>query len=72
MLEAQPDVLGAVHSVRYARIVRRSIHLTPFGEDFCRVTFALEAAGRSGPLPEHSSPPQARREAAPPAVPGES
>ena len=35
VLEAQPDVLEAMHSVRLAKVVRRSIHLTPFGEDFC-------------------------------------
>jgi len=36
VLEAQPDVLGALHSQRFTKVVRRSIHLTPFGEDFCR------------------------------------
>src|SRR5580765_3315094 len=36
VLEAQPDVLEAIHSVRFAKIVRRSIHLTPFGEDFVK------------------------------------
>lgn len=36
VVEAQPDVLEAMHSVRFSRIVRRSIHLTPFGVDFCR------------------------------------
>ena len=36
VVEAQPDVLEAMHSVRFAKVVRRSIHLTPFGEDFCR------------------------------------
>jgi len=35
VVEAQPDVLEAMHSVRYARLVRRSIHLTPFGVNFC-------------------------------------
>ena len=32
VLEAQPDVLEAMHSVRFAKLVRRSIHLTPFGD----------------------------------------
>lgn len=36
VVEAQPDVLEAMHSVRFAKVVRRSIHLTPFGEDFCK------------------------------------
>ena len=36
VLEAQPDVLEALHAQRFTKVVRRSIHLTPFGEDFCR------------------------------------
>ncbi|WP_323794042.1 Abi-alpha family protein, partial [Nocardioides sp.] len=36
VLEAQPDVLAAMHSVKFAKVVRRSIHLTPFGEDFVK------------------------------------
>ena len=36
VLEAQPDVLEAMHSQRFTRVVRRSIHLTPFGAGFCR------------------------------------
>ena len=52
VLEAQPDVLAAVHSVRFARVVRRSIHLTPFGEDFCRTCLPIdEDAFWRGPEP---------------------
>jgi hypothetical protein len=54
VLEAQPDVLGAMHSVRMAKVVRRSIHLTPFGEDFCRAVLAPED-GLVG-LPAHQAP----------------
>ncbi len=36
VVEAQPDVLAAMHSTRFPKMVRRSIHLTPFGVDFCR------------------------------------
>jgi hypothetical protein len=36
VVEAQPDVLEAMHSTRFPKVVRRSIHLTPFGVDFCR------------------------------------
>jgi hypothetical protein len=57
VLEAQPDVLEAMHSVRFPKVVRRSIHLTPFGEDLCRVCFT----GANVPiesLPEHSDPPE--------------
>jgi len=38
VLEAQPEVGEALDEAgRGGRTVRRSIHLTPFGEDFCRV-----------------------------------
>jgi hypothetical protein len=63
VVEAQPDVLEAFHSVRFAKIVRRSIHLTPFGEDFCRS--CLLGADAGGVLPLHSSPEEPRREAQP-------
>ena len=57
VLEAQPEVLEAMHSVRFPRIVRRSIHLTPFGEDFCRVCFT-NAETPVESLPLHSDPPE--------------
>jgi len=43
VVEAQPDVLAAMHSVKFPKVVRRSIHLTPFGEDFCQICLPLEA-----------------------------
>ena len=43
VLEAQPDVIEAMREAGRAKTVRRSIHLTPFGEDFCRV--CLPATG---------------------------
>jgi abortive infection alpha-like protein len=55
VLEAQPDVLEAIHSVGQAKVVRRSIHLTPFGEDFCRIALCPEEASDDG-LPPHSAP----------------
>lgn len=55
VVEAQPDVLEAMHSVRYAKIVRRSIHLTPFGEDFCRACLVLDAIDTTD-LPKHAQP----------------
>ncbi len=58
VVEAQPDVLAAVHSVKFAKIVRRSIHLTPFGEDFCRTCLVDEDAAASA-FPEHGLPPDA-------------
>ena len=44
VLEAQPDVLEAMRSVNRAKTVQRSIHLTPFGEDFCAVCLPLDPA----------------------------
>ena len=35
VLEAQPEVVDALDRAGRGRTVRRSIHLTPFGEDFC-------------------------------------
>ena len=43
VLEAQPDVLAAMREGR-ARTVRRSIHLTPFGADFCETCLPLHTA----------------------------
>jgi hypothetical protein len=57
VLEAQPDALEAIHSVRQAKVVRRSIHLTPFGEDFCRVCLTPDDE-ELDQLPEHSAPPE--------------
>ena len=42
VVEAQPDVLEAVREAGRARIVRRSIVLTPFGSDFCKLTLPLD------------------------------
>ena len=57
VVEAQPDVLAAVHSVKFAKIVRRSIHLTPFGEDFCRTCLVDEVVAATD-FPEHALPPE--------------
>ena len=64
VVEAQPDVLEAMHSVRFAKVVRRSIHLTPFGEDFCRTCLVEEEAPG-----ERRSPPTASRPRPTPASP---
>jgi len=54
VLEAQPDVLAAMKSVRHAKVLRRSINLTPFGEDFCRAVLVDQA--EVGDLPDHAKP----------------
>ncbi|WP_206051045.1 Abi-alpha family protein [Nocardioides speluncae] len=57
VVEAQPDVLEAMHSVRFTKVVRRSIHLTPFGEDFVRACLADETTAAAD-LPAHAVPPE--------------
>ena len=45
LVEAQPKVAEAVRSAgRWPRVVRRSIHLNAFGEDFCRACLPLHGA----------------------------
>lgn len=58
VLEAQPDVLAAMHSVKFAKVVRRSVHLTPFGEEFVRQALVDEVTATSPALPEHDAPPE--------------
>jgi hypothetical protein len=65
VLEAQPDVIEAIHSVRQTKVVRRSIHLTPFGDDFCRVCLTPEDRELEE-LPIHSTPPAAMKSPGPP------
>jgi len=54
VVEAQPDVLKAMHSTRFPKVVRRSIHLTPFGLNFCKT--CLVDAEETSDLPEHQTP----------------
>ena len=57
VLEAQPDVLEARATVRRSKVVRRSIHLTPFGEDFCREGLGLHlTSDELTEVPPHSKP----------------
>jgi hypothetical protein len=44
VLEAQPEVQEAMSEAGRARTVRRSIHLTPFGVDFCQLCIPLDTA----------------------------
>jgi hypothetical protein len=49
LLEAQPEAVAAMREAgRTSRTVRRSIHLTPFGSDFCEVCLPLSAADGEG------------------------
>jgi hypothetical protein len=56
VVEAQPDVLAAMHSVRSARLVRRSIHLTPFGVNFCTACLVDSEDATPEELPKHQLP----------------
>lgn len=58
VLEAQPDVLAALHSVKFAKVVRRSVHLTPFGEEFTKLALVDERIAASDDLPVHDAPPE--------------
>jgi hypothetical protein len=57
VLEAQPDVVAALaEGGRLARTVRRSILLTPFGEDFCITCLPLgEPAADPDPSAGHAA-----------------
>ena len=44
VLEAQPEVIEALAEAGRGRTVRRSIELTPFGEDFCELCLPLDTA----------------------------
>lgn len=48
VLEAQPEVLGALKSPGRTRSVQRSILLTPFGRDFCQVCLPLDPVDQAG------------------------
>jgi Abortive infection alpha len=48
VLEAQPEVLEAMRKAGRGKTVRRSIHLTPFGQDFCSVCLPTETAEFEG------------------------
>ncbi len=45
VLEAQPKVTEALEGSGRGKTVRRSIHLTPFGEDFCEVCLPADITG---------------------------
>ncbi|HET9104871.1 MAG TPA: Abi-alpha family protein [Solirubrobacteraceae bacterium] len=57
VLEAQPEVMQAIHGASRARTQQRSIHLTPFGKDFCRVCLPLDPGEVEALTPEHEPPP---------------
>lgn len=44
LLEAQPEVQVAMSEAGRTRTVRRSIHLTEFGSDFCKTCLPLDTS----------------------------
>jgi hypothetical protein len=45
VLEVQPQVTEAIKTAgRFSFVIRRSIHLTPLGEDFCELSLPLDTA----------------------------
>jgi hypothetical protein len=44
VLEAQPEVVDAMAAAGRAKTVRRSIHVTAFGSDFCAVCLPVEGS----------------------------
>jgi hypothetical protein len=55
VLEAQPDAVEAMRDAgRTSRTVRRSIHLTPFGTEFCEVCLPLDRPRTDGEEPDAS------------------
>ncbi len=77
VLEAQPEVLGAIKQTTRAKTVKRSICLSPFGADFCDVCLPLDqdmnrnggaharprGAAHVPPRPAVHAPPEARAHA---------
>jgi hypothetical protein len=55
VLEAQPEVMDAIKRTSRAKIVQRSIQLTPFGRDFCDVCLPLDTAEVEALAPELGS-----------------
>jgi hypothetical protein len=70
VLEAQPDVLEAIHAVAHAKVVRRSLHLTPFGEDFCRMSLIPDISAQEE-FPVHSTPAHSTTAPQPPTLTGD-
>jgi hypothetical protein len=52
VLEAQEDVVAVAKGAGRTRTVRRSIELTPFGDDFCRTCFPPRLQAKVSPAPE--------------------
>jgi Abortive infection alpha len=64
VLEAQPEVVEALAEAgRLGRTVRRSINLTPFGEDFCKAALPSDTLEFEAVVETHSAADTGRRAA---------
>ncbi len=60
VLEVQPEVMEALKQAgRFSHVVRRSLRMTPLGEDFCEVALPLDTAEFTA-LTEPGAPQSAR------------
>jgi hypothetical protein len=56
VIEVQPEVMDAIRGAgRFSHVVRRSIHLTPLGRNFCEVALPVETAELEA-LDQHEFP----------------
>ena len=73
VIEAQPEVIQAMQRAGRGRTIRRSIHLTPFGDEFCEAALPLHT-GELDALPGdallRNEPPGPQPDAEPPPRPG--
>jgi hypothetical protein len=59
VVEVQPEVTEAIKGAgRFSFVIRRSIHLTPLGEDFCKLSLPLDTAEFEA-LDQHQVPDEA-------------
>jgi Abortive infection alpha len=72
VLEAQPEVTEALERAgRFARTIRRSIHLTPFGSDFCQTCLPLDTIEFEAVADVEPEPPEPTAAPAGDRLPGE-
>ncbi|WP_227739020.1 DUF4393 domain-containing protein [Halorientalis pallida] len=72
ILQAQPDVQEAIEEAKRAKLIRRSIHLTPFGVDFCREVLPIEVVVETAAgVYETPETPEAREAPDRPEMPGD-
>jgi hypothetical protein len=64
VLEAQPEVADAMREAGRGTTVRRSIHLTPFGTDFCETCLPVDTGEFEALGEQEKAPPETSEESA--------